>query len=74
MAGSVTASVRQAADAAVCVEAAWQLRPSEDEALRAADIGASGVSEVPLPTSYSSKNNTIINNNNNKSNVNNNHN
>ena len=44
--GSVKASVKQTADAALCVEAAWQLRPSEDEALRAADIGASGVSEV----------------------------
>ena len=42
----MTASVKQTADAAVTVEAAWRLRPSEDEALRAADIGASGVSEV----------------------------
>lgn len=48
VASSVTSSVKQVSDACLRVEASWRLRPSEDEALRAADIGSSGVSEVPL--------------------------
>ena len=49
VAGSVASSVKQVSDACLRVEASWRLRPSEDEALRAADIGSSGVSEVLFP-------------------------
>jgi len=45
---TVKTSVQQISDSAVRVHAQYLLRPSEDEALRAADIGASGVSEVML--------------------------
>ncbi len=45
---TVKTSVQQICDSAVRVDVQYVLRPSEDEALRAADIGASGVSEVIL--------------------------
>lgn len=45
---TVRTSVQQISDSAVRVDVQYVLRPSEDEALRAADIGASGVSEVIL--------------------------
>ena len=45
---TVKTSVQQISDSAVRVDVQYVLRPSEDEALRAADIGASGVSEVIL--------------------------
>jgi hypothetical protein len=44
--GSVDGTLKQIADSAVRVDVHFVLRPSEDEALRAADIGASGVNEV----------------------------
>ncbi|CAL8464023.1 g3558 [Coccomyxa elongata] len=43
---TVKTSVQQISDSAVRVDVQYVLRPSEDEALRAADIGASGVSEA----------------------------
>ncbi len=46
VADTVKSSVQQISDSAVKVDVEYLLRPSEDEALRAADIGASGVSEV----------------------------
>jgi hypothetical protein len=43
---TVKTSLQQIADSVVRVDVQYLLRPSEDEALRAADIGASGVNEV----------------------------
>ncbi|CAL5226900.1 g9773 [Coccomyxa viridis] len=53
--GTIKADVKQASESTVQVHAEWLLQPSQDEALRSAHIGASGVSEAGGQNFYAEK-------------------